>query len=323
MPPGDRQGGGGRGGRGGTSALGGRGSSAEPTWRKPTGGALSAKAKKEYLQWKRSQKREQGDVDSDGDSGADAPAAQHGGGAADAGRRTTTKAALQGDACLKAQQKQRGEAISSDHGVSVEERSEVSTCSRPPPPPPPGPDVGGVHLRWGCAGAGVGAGEGDSCARHGGSASISILPQSVALIGITLVITRGKEGVAVFSQNSDQITLIPTIAKEVYDVSGAGDRTRAPGPDRRRMTRRPLTAPRHDSCVPRPLAQQARRTQQAPLSQQRLGLRLTGHRLCSPACRTMPRCRTPQCTKCQWATSPSVSHPLALVPCAHATSAPP
>lgn len=47
--------GGGQAGRGGGAA----GAAANPSWKKPQGGALSAKAKKEYLQWKRSQKRDQ------------------------------------------------------------------------------------------------------------------------------------------------------------------------------------------------------------------------------------------------------------------------
>ena len=38
-----------------------------------------------------------------------------------------------------------------------------------------------------------------------------------------LLITRGKEGMAVFSSAQEQVTLIPTAAREVYDVSGAGD----------------------------------------------------------------------------------------------------
>lgn len=37
-----------------------------------------------------------------------------------------------------------------------------------------------------------------------------------------VVITRGKEGMAVF-EGSKKCTLIPTFAREVYDVSGAGD----------------------------------------------------------------------------------------------------
>lgn len=38
-----------------------------------------------------------------------------------------------------------------------------------------------------------------------------------------IIITRGKEGMAVFTQKSSRIQLIPTYAREVYDVSGAGD----------------------------------------------------------------------------------------------------
>ncbi|MDR3606463.1 MAG: D-glycero-beta-D-manno-heptose-7-phosphate kinase [Oligoflexia bacterium] len=38
-----------------------------------------------------------------------------------------------------------------------------------------------------------------------------------------VVITRGKEGMALFSAGSRTIELIPTYAREVYDVSGAGD----------------------------------------------------------------------------------------------------
>ncbi len=38
-----------------------------------------------------------------------------------------------------------------------------------------------------------------------------------------VVITRGKDGMAVFSQGSPVVHLIPTSAREVYDVSGAGD----------------------------------------------------------------------------------------------------
>jgi rfaE bifunctional protein kinase chain/domain len=38
-----------------------------------------------------------------------------------------------------------------------------------------------------------------------------------------VVITRGKEGMAIFSLGSRTIRLIPTYAREVYDVSGAGD----------------------------------------------------------------------------------------------------
>lgn len=38
-----------------------------------------------------------------------------------------------------------------------------------------------------------------------------------------VVITRGSEGMAVFRQGSKKVTSIPTFAREVYDVSGAGD----------------------------------------------------------------------------------------------------
>lgn len=38
-----------------------------------------------------------------------------------------------------------------------------------------------------------------------------------------VVITRGKDGMAIFSQSNSVIRLIPTYAHEVYDVSGAGD----------------------------------------------------------------------------------------------------
>ncbi|MFZ9595130.1 MAG: D-glycero-beta-D-manno-heptose-7-phosphate kinase [Bdellovibrionia bacterium] len=38
-----------------------------------------------------------------------------------------------------------------------------------------------------------------------------------------VVITRGKDGMAIFDSTSSQVQLIPTFAKEVYDVSGAGD----------------------------------------------------------------------------------------------------
>ncbi len=38
-----------------------------------------------------------------------------------------------------------------------------------------------------------------------------------------VVITRGKDGMAIFSAGSAKVTLIPTYAREVYDVSGAGD----------------------------------------------------------------------------------------------------
>ena len=38
-----------------------------------------------------------------------------------------------------------------------------------------------------------------------------------------VVITRGKEGMAIFTAGCSVVRLIPTYAKEVYDVSGAGD----------------------------------------------------------------------------------------------------
>ena len=38
-----------------------------------------------------------------------------------------------------------------------------------------------------------------------------------------LVITRGRDGMAIFSRGESKITKIPTSAREVYDVSGAGD----------------------------------------------------------------------------------------------------
>jgi rfaE bifunctional protein kinase chain/domain len=38
-----------------------------------------------------------------------------------------------------------------------------------------------------------------------------------------VVITRGKEGMAIFTKGSKKVKLIPTYAREVYDVSGAGD----------------------------------------------------------------------------------------------------
>lgn len=38
-----------------------------------------------------------------------------------------------------------------------------------------------------------------------------------------VVITRGKDGMAIISRRSPVVTVIPTYAREVYDVSGAGD----------------------------------------------------------------------------------------------------
>jgi rfaE bifunctional protein kinase chain/domain len=57
-------------------------------------------------------------------------------------------------------------------------------------------------------------------------------PESLARAGFSilkstrascLVITLGKEGMALFTRGSSQVSLIPTYAREVYDVSGAGD----------------------------------------------------------------------------------------------------
>ncbi len=39
----------------------------------------------------------------------------------------------------------------------------------------------------------------------------------------SVVITRGKEGMALFQKGESDVWLIPTFAREVYDVSGAGD----------------------------------------------------------------------------------------------------
>jgi D-beta-D-heptose 7-phosphate kinase/D-beta-D-heptose 1-phosphate adenosyltransferase len=41
----------------------------------------------------------------------------------------------------------------------------------------------------------------------------------------TVIITRGKDGMAIFSRGEDKPILIPTFAREVFDVSGAGDTT--------------------------------------------------------------------------------------------------
>lgn len=46
----------------------------------------------------------------------------------------------------------------------------------------------------------------------------------LALSGAThVVITRGRDGMAIFSKDSPRVKLIPTYVREVYDVSGAGD----------------------------------------------------------------------------------------------------
>jgi D-beta-D-heptose 7-phosphate kinase/D-beta-D-heptose 1-phosphate adenosyltransferase len=38
-----------------------------------------------------------------------------------------------------------------------------------------------------------------------------------------VIITRGKDGMAIFQAGISSVTLIPTYAREVFDVSGAGD----------------------------------------------------------------------------------------------------
>jgi rfaE bifunctional protein kinase chain/domain len=38
-----------------------------------------------------------------------------------------------------------------------------------------------------------------------------------------VVVTRGKDGMAIFSRDTEVVRMIPTYAKDVYDVSGAGD----------------------------------------------------------------------------------------------------
>lgn len=52
---------------------------------------------------------------------------------------------------------------------------------------------------------------------------LSVGRQLVKLLeGSNVLITRGEEGMSLFEPNGD-VTHIPTVAKEVYDVSGAGD----------------------------------------------------------------------------------------------------
>jgi rfaE bifunctional protein kinase chain/domain len=55
----------------------------------------------------------------------------------------------------------------------------------------------------------------------------SLLAAGQAILDATrarhVVITRGKDGMAIFSAKSSRVRLIPTYAREVYDVSGAGD----------------------------------------------------------------------------------------------------
>ncbi|MEK6705908.1 MAG: D-glycero-beta-D-manno-heptose-7-phosphate kinase [Bdellovibrionota bacterium] len=52
------------------------------------------------------------------------------------------------------------------------------------------------------------------------NAGMSILSSTAAR---HVVITRGKDGMAVFSAKNPLVRIIPTFAREVYDVSGAGD----------------------------------------------------------------------------------------------------
>lgn len=55
----------------------------------------------------------------------------------------------------------------------------------------------------------------------------SLLKAGFAILKSTLakhvVITRGKDGMAIFTRGNTTVKLIPTYAREVYDVSGAGD----------------------------------------------------------------------------------------------------
>lgn len=55
----------------------------------------------------------------------------------------------------------------------------------------------------------------------------SLLKAGTAILEATrarhIVITRGRDGMAIFSKGSARVRLIPTYAREVYDVSGAGD----------------------------------------------------------------------------------------------------
>jgi len=51
-------------------------------------------------------------------------------------------------------------------------------------------------------------------------AGFALLKATGALYAI---ITRGKDGMAIFARGDSRILLIPTYAREVYDVSGAGD----------------------------------------------------------------------------------------------------
>ena len=55
----------------------------------------------------------------------------------------------------------------------------------------------------------------------------SLLAAGVSILADTqaqhVVITRGKDGMAIFERGESRVRLIPTFAQEVYDVSGAGD----------------------------------------------------------------------------------------------------
>jgi rfaE bifunctional protein kinase chain/domain len=51
-------------------------------------------------------------------------------------------------------------------------------------------------------------------------AGLSILKTTAAE---HVVITRGKDGMAIFTKGQSKVLLIPTYARDVYDVSGAGD----------------------------------------------------------------------------------------------------
>jgi len=55
----------------------------------------------------------------------------------------------------------------------------------------------------------------------------SLLAAGVSILNDTqaqhVVITRGKDGMAIFEKGQSKVKLIPTFAQEVYDVSGAGD----------------------------------------------------------------------------------------------------
>jgi rfaE bifunctional protein kinase chain/domain len=53
-----------------------------------------------------------------------------------------------------------------------------------------------------------------------GAAGFAILSATEAQ---HVVVTLGKDGMAIFSKDSRTVSLIPTYAREVYDVSGAGD----------------------------------------------------------------------------------------------------